>query len=148
MVNGHHSEWSYVSSGVPQGSILGPFLFVLYVNDLSSVVRSKIKMFADDGTLYTTVSTTENCNKLQSDLDLVSSWCAHWQMNLNPLKCELLCISNKLLPPKFDYVLNGFPLKWCTSVRYLGVHINSKLSWNDHCSIITAKATRVLNFLR
>ena len=69
-------------------------------------------------------------------------------MNLNPLKCELLCISNKLLPPKFDYVLNGFPLKWCTSVRYLGVHINSKLSWNDNCSIIAAKATRVLNFLR
>lgn len=105
-------------------------------------------MFADDVTLYTTVSTTEDCIQLQNDLDSVSSWCNRWQMRLNSQKCELLCISNKRVPPKFDYVISGSQLNWRTSIRYLGVHISSTLSWNDHCSAIAAKATRVLNFLR
>ena len=69
-------------------------------------------------------------------------------MNLQPQKCELLCISNKRLPLKFDCVLGDFQLCWRTSIRYLGVCINSTLSWNDHCSKIAAKATRVFNFLR
>ena len=68
-------------------------------------------------------------------------------MKLNPLKCELLCISNKRTPLKFDYKINDFQLPWCNSVKYLGIHINSTLSWNTHCSIITAKATRVLNII-
>ena len=60
-------------------------------------------------------------------------------MKLHPLKCELLCISNKCVPPKFDYVINGSQLDWHTSIRYLGVHITSTLSWNVHCSKIFAK---------
>ena len=67
-------------------------------------------------------------------------------MKLNPHKCELLCISNKRVPPKFDYVLSGSQMNCHTSVRYLGLHINSTLSWNDQCSTIAAKATRILNF--
>ena len=148
VINGHSSDWSHVSSGIPQGSILGPLLFILCVNDISSVVQSNVKMFADDVTLYTTVLTTEDCIQLQNDLDSVSRWYNRWQMKLNPHKCELLCISNKHVPPKFDYMLSGSQLNWHTSVRYLGLHINSTLSWNDHCSTIAAKATRILNFLR
>ena len=67
-------------------------------------------MFADDVTLCTTVSAPEDCGRLQCDLDSVSSWCNRWQMKLNPLKCELLCISNKRSPPKYDYMINGFHL--------------------------------------
>ncbi len=69
-------------------------------------------------------------------------------MKLHPLKCELLCISNKRVPPQFDYVINGSQLDWHTSIRYLGIHITSTLSWNVHCSNIAATATRVLNFVR
>ena len=105
-------------------------------------------MFADDVTLYTTVKTPEDCKQLQNDLNSVAGWCDRWQMKLHPLKCELLCISNKRVPPKFDYVINGSHLDWHTSIRYLGVHITFTLSWNVHCSNIAAKATRVLNFLR
>ena len=148
VVNGHFSDWSAVSSGVPQGSILGPLLFIIYVNDISSVVRSNIQMFADDLTLYRVVSSFEDCKQLQKDLDSVLNWCDRWQMNLQPQKCELLCISNKRLPLKFDYALGDFQLCWRTSIRYLGVCINSTLSWNDHCSKIAAKSTRVFNFLR
>ena len=87
VINGHSSDWSHVSSGVPQGSILEPLLFIVYVNNISSVVQSNVKMFADDVTLYTTVLTTEDCIQLQNDLDSVSKWCNHWQMKLNPHKC-------------------------------------------------------------
>ena len=83
VINGHSSDWSHVSSGVPQGSILGPLLFILYVNDISSVVQSNVKMFADDVTLYTTVLTTADCIQLQNDLDSVSRWCNRWQMKLS-----------------------------------------------------------------
>ena len=146
VVNGCYSDWSDVSSGVPQGSILGPLLFIMYINDISSVVQSSIKMFADDVTLYTTVKTPEDCKQLQNDLNSVAGWCDRWQMKLHPLKCVLLCISNKRVPPKFDYIINGSHLDWHTSIRYLGVHITSTLSWNVHCSNIAAKATRVLFF--
>ena len=78
---------------------------------------------------------------LDATQDAISRWCHLWQMKLHPLKCEVLCISNKRSPPKFDYKIKVL-LKWRSSVKYLGVHINSKLSWNDHCSANTAKATR------
>ena len=62
-------------------------------------------------------------------------------MKLHPLKCEVLCISNKRSLPKFDYKINDVLRKWHSSVKYLGIHINSKLSWNDQCSANTTKAT-------
>ena len=71
-------------------------------------------MFADDVALYnyTTVKTPEDRKQLQNDLNSVSGWCDCWQMKLHPPKCELLCISNKCVPPKFDYVINGSHLDW------------------------------------
>ena len=69
----------------------------------SFIVQSNINLFADDVTLYTTVTTTEDCKQLQSDLDSVSSWCNRWQMKLNLLKCELLCIYNKRLPDTWGF---------------------------------------------
>ena len=69
-------------------------------------------------------------------------------MNLNPLKCEILCITSKHSFTSFDYQLTGCFLRWSTSVKYLGVHLNSKLIWNDHCAHVAAKAKKFFNLLR
>ena len=148
VINGHHSDWQHAFSGVLLGSILGPLLFIIYINDISSFTNTKLKIFADDVTLFSSIKYSNDCLSLQADLDAISRWCRLWQMKINPSKCEVLCISTKRLLPKFDYNINGSPLKWHSLVRYLGVHINSKLSWNDHRSAIAAEATRVLNILR
>ena len=138
----------WCTTSCPQGSILGPLLFILYINDISSVVNTPIKIFADDVTLYSTVQLYKDCEALQGDLDSISLWCNRWQMNLNPLKCEVLCITNKHSFTSFDYQLTGCSLRWSTSVKYLGVHLNSKLIWNDHCAHVAAKATKLFNLLR
>ena len=75
VVNGYFSYWSYVSSGVLQGSILEPLLFIIHVNDVSSVVRSNIQMIADDVTLYNTILSLDDCIQLQKDLDSLLNWC-------------------------------------------------------------------------
>ena len=148
VINGCASDWSPVSSGVPQGSILGPLLFILYINDLPSVVGSTMKIFADDVALYCSVASQSEINAFQQDLDHITDWCNKWQMRLNPAKCELLCLSNKHAPAKPLYYINNHLLNWATSVRYLGVIVDPKLSWNQNISYVSEKATKVLNLLR
>ena len=86
VINGCASDWSNVLSRVPQGS--PPLLFILYINDLPSVVSSPIKIFADNVAIYCPVGSTADCKDLQKDLDLISYWCSAWQKRLNPSKCE------------------------------------------------------------
>ena len=148
VINGCASDWSPVLSGVPQGSILGPLLFILYINDLPSVVSSPMKIFADDVAIYCPVISSADCKILQKDLDSISSWCSKWQMRLNPSKCEFLCISNKRSPIQHSYYLNNHLLQCVSSVKYLGVIVDPKLSWNKHVSHVSSKATRTLNLLR
>ena len=112
VINGCASHWSSVLSGVPQGSILGPLLFVLYMNDLPCSLNSCVKMFADDVALYHSVQQEDDCLTLQHDLDTIASWCISWQMKLNPSKCEALCISNKRSPPLFHYTYGDHVIKW------------------------------------
>ena len=87
-------------------------------------------------------------NAFQQDLDHITDWCNKWQMRLNPAKCKLLCLSNKHAPAKPLYYINNHLLHWATSVRYLGVIVDPKLSWNHNVSYVSKKATKVLNLLR
>ena len=90
-VRGSYSSWCNVSSGVPQGSVLGPVLFIIYVNDLPEVVQSKLWMFADDTKIYRTISSNEDSILLQSDLlHSIMRWCSMWLMNLNYVKCKCM----------------------------------------------------------
>ena len=149
VINGVSSDWADVISGVPQGSVLGPLLFVLYINDLESVVqRSIVKLFADDVLLYASVHSPAVCSALQDDLAAILHWTNRWQLRLNPSKCEALAITNKRNQLTYTYHIDQQPIPWQDSVKYLGLHVHPKLSWSYHCKSIVSRATRSLNCLR
>ena len=85
---------------------------------------------------------------LQAELSQLFKWCCKWQLNLNPSKCETICISYKCSPPPANYQLNNHALSTKSVVWYLGIFINYHLKWSDHVKHITTKATRSLNVLR
>ena len=96
VVRGIHSSWSCVTSGVPQGTILGPLLFLIYVNDISSNISSTLRMFADDTKVYRELSNmARGSEALQFDVDQLQSWASKWQLRFNPDKCEGLRITHK-----------------------------------------------------
>ena len=92
---GATSTSSPVTSGVPQGSVLGPLLFLTYINDLPNGLTSTVKLFADDTLLYGVVVEDSDCDNLQDDLNKLEIWQNEWQMQFNPSKCNIICISNK-----------------------------------------------------
>src|SRR5678816_1717423 len=104
-LNGNKSSWEIVKSGVPQGSVLGPLLFLIYINDLDQGLKCKVSKFADDTKVATTVRNGEGCIKIQNDLDKLLGWAEKWQMNFNSKKCKVLHLgySNK----SFNYDMNG-----------------------------------------
>ena len=140
VINGSYSDWLPVRSGVSQGSILGPLLFLLYIDDLHSVVsNSTLKLFADNIVLHRKVKCSADCSLLQQDLDNISSWTTKWQLHLNASKGRVFLISNKRKPLTYMYVINGTTISGISTVKYLGVHIQSNLSWSHHCRTVSAK---------
>lgn len=91
--NGYDSSMCSVVSGVPQGSVLGPLLFLIYINDLPSQVTSNIHLFADYCVIFTEITSDDDCNCLQSDLNIISNWCSLWLMELNINKCKVVHVS-------------------------------------------------------
>ena len=142
------SEWSPVTSGVPQGSILGPLLFLIYVNDIGHGLKSQARLFADDCTIFREVSSKSDIDALQCDLVKIYQWTQKWQLHLNLSKCKAICISNKRSPPSAQYLINNVPLQWVDTFKYLGITINQKLKWDDHSTNAVLKASRMLNLLR
>ena len=89
-VNGEESEWAEVLSGIPQGSILGPILFSLFINDLPDGIRSLISLFADDTKIHQPLVSDDSSNQLQDDLELLEDWTSRMQMQFNPKKCKVM----------------------------------------------------------
>ena len=120
----------------------------MYLSDLDKVITCSFKLYADDVALYHPIVSHHDCSFLQDNLNSFLDWCSHWQMSLQPHKCETLCISNKQSLVQFTYYCSDYPLKWSNSVRYLGIVINNRLTWSDQCRSVCSKATGVLNLLR
>ena len=148
VVEGENSSYVPVESGVPQGSVLGPVLFLLYINDIPEGFNSTCRLFADDTISYLTVKSNADAKQLQDDLQALASWEQRWSMEFHPDKCKVLSISRSKSPIKFEYILHGHKLEHVASAKYLGVTFNNKLTWDEHISTITSKANRTLGFLR
>ena len=119
----------------------------MYINDLPSRVRSKVKLYADDILLYSYIKSETDCHALQEDRDALAQWEHIWQMEFDPSKCELMRITNKKNPIVFNYCIEAIPIVQVAHTKYLGATISSNLSWNEHVQRITSKAEQVNNFL-
>ena len=149
VVNGTCSTWSEVGSGVPQGSILGPILFLLFINDMPNAVSSaRIAMFAEDSKCYKIIGQEYDIINLQQDLDALFAWSLRNEMYFQPIKCKNVRISRKSVSPPRTYSLNRIDLEVVKSEKDLGVMIVNDTSWKEHIVTIVAKANRMLGFLK
>lgn len=146
--NGARSHSVQVTSGVPQGSVLGPLLFTAFVHDLPGCVSSTISQYADDTIIYRPIFNISDTHKLQSDLDNINIWCSVNAMNLNTSKCNVLSIVRARDPIPNTYNLSGTTLPSCSSLKLLGVTITSNLKWNLQTEEVRSKATKVLGFIQ
>jgi hypothetical protein len=145
-----YSDWAPVTSGVPQGSVLGPLLFNIFVDDLDDVLHPdvKIKKFADDTKLYITYSAqaaVPAASKLQTSLDALLTWCNRWLMQLNFAKCNVMYLGNH--NPHAAYSLNGHTLAGASTVRDLGIAVSDSGRLSQHCLNVAAHARRLTGLM-
>ena len=146
IVNGSASSWEDITSGIPQGSVLGPILFLIYINDLPGAVAGLIKLFADDAKVYSTVESNQKELALQNQVTRSETRAALWQMFFNILKCHNLHIGNLETDFKYEMTTNEGRLatEQVKSERDLGVIVDSRLKFREHINNKVKLANRNL----
>ena len=145
VLNGKFSDWRNVSSGVPQGSVLGPILFLIYINDLDEDVKCKISKFADDTKIANRVISLSQQQELQNDLNTLGEWAVNSQMFFNVDKCKVLHIGNRNV--QANYTMNGKQLAKVEQEKDLGVVISSDLKPSKQCSEVVKTANKLIGFI-
>lgn len=145
VVEGQSSKEAKVESGVPQGTVLGPLLFLCHINDLPEAVNSTVRLFADDCLLYRTIHSFLYHITLQEDLKKLERWASDWGMRFNAKKCYTMQTKKT---SSFYYQLDGHFLEQVSESPYLGVQISADLKWAAHTNHVTKKASSILGFLR
>ncbi|CAM5165838.1 unnamed protein product [Natator depressus] len=145
-INGQFSEWREVNSGVPQGSVLGPVLFNIFINDLEKGVNSEVAKFADDTKLLKIVKTQADCEELQKDLSKLGDWATKWQMKFNVDKCKVMHIGKN--NPNYTYKMMGSKLAVTTQERDLGVIVDSSLKTSTQSAAAVKKANGMLEIIK
>ena len=157
VVGGTTSTELDVISGVPQGSILGPLLFVLFINDMHEQVspNTNIALYADDTKIWRAIKSEEDCLQLQQDINSLIEWARINCMKFHPKKCKILTLSHKYKTPfshlpfaTFQYTMSDVVLDYTDTQKDLGILINNKFKWNDHCASILAQAINKFNLMR
>ena len=146
VVNGQSSDWAPVTSGVPQGSVLGPLLFIIYINDIDDGIAAKISKFADDTKLGANVREPGSLESLQEDLRKIGEWSDKWQMPFNNTKCKVMHIGFR--NPRSDYSLQGTVLESTETEKDLGVVISSDLKFSKQCIEAEKKAQKILGYIK
>ena len=145
-VEGANSSWKKVLSGIPQGSVIGPILFVIFINDMpAQVIHNFCKLFADDCKLFGPV-TSSGENLVQSDLANLEHWSKIWQLPFNAKKCKVMHFGHN--NPLKEYILNGQVLERTGAEKDLGVMVDDKLKFHIHTAFAVKKANRMLGIIR
>ena len=146
VVDGEVSSWKSVLSGVPQGSVLGPILFWVYINDLEEGVTGKILKFADDTKLFRKVKEIGDKQNLQDDIDKLVKWSEKWQMLFNFGKCK--CLHTGPGNTGMNYEMGGTILSKTVKEKDLGVTMNANMKVSEQCRIEASKGNQVLGMIR
>ena len=140
MVEGVSSKPAQVLSGVPQGTCLGPILFLCYINDITSNIKSQLRLFADDALLYRPIKSPDGHLILQQDLLTLEKWARDWDMKFNPSKCYILSAKRAGEKSIHFYSLCNQVLSSVSTNPYLGVLLSEDMSFSKHISNICAKS--------
>ena len=142
-INSSRSPFLPILSGVPQGSILGPILFLIYIDDLSSVVSSSsVLLFTGDTKCFKTIHDQSDAQYLQSDLNALGSWSNKWSVAFNESKCAVVHFHTKSDSVNYQYYLNNQAISKATMYRDLGVFVSNTLSWTHHYEVISSRALK------
>ena len=153
VLNGKCSNWGDISAGVPQGSILGPLFFLVYINDLTADLKCNVKLFADDTSLFTVVrEANEAASDMNHDLQLISQWAHDWRMSFNPdpqKQAVELLFSRKRNEIDHPVILfNNIPVKKVNEHKHLGIILDSKLSFSAHIKCAISKTRKGIGLLK
>ena len=149
VLHGVCSDWLPVTSGVPQGSILGPLLFLIYCNDVQNYIQAKstLTLFADDSKLYRSLDLPNASTSLQHNLDSLQIWSVDMKIDLTRQNA-VMHFSKKKLKTETSYILTGQQLEQVTHISDLGITVSSDLSWFKHIENIAAKANKTLGLIK
>ena len=147
-VQGEFSEWSDVKSGIPQGTVLGPLLFVLFINDLPDIVSegTEVYLFADDTKLYRRINDEEDCRILQEDLKKLLDWSDKWLLKFHPDKCKIIEIGQNKM--NYNYKLGETSLKHMDFEKDIGVTVDKDLKFEIHMQEKINKANTIMGIIR
>ena len=150
VIPGATSDWNSIKAAVPQGSILGPLLFLIFINDIVTDVGCNIRLFADDTSLYIIVEHPDVAARcINFDLDIIFDWACKWLVKFSPPKTDSMLLSRKINkpyhPPLF---MSNVQIKEVTSHKHLGIHLSSDCTWHTHIGYIKEKAWQRLNVMR
>ena len=153
VLNGQYSSWANITAGVPQGSILGPLFFLVYINDLCEGLKSNPRLFADDVSLFSAVSDINvTANQMNSDLTLINEWAFKWKMQFNPdpsKQAQEVLFSRKIknvCHPNLNF--NNNVVNQVSSQKHLGLILDQKLDFNEHLKVVSSKVSRGIGLLR
>ena len=150
VIGGSSSEWIYIKAGVPQGSILGPLLFLIYIDDIIDNIDSEILLFADDTSLLKVITDSQQCfTDINRDLETLRQWSENWLVQFNPTKTKYMIFSKKTIRPVYPTLhIGNTQVEEVSKHKQLGITFSNTMTWEHHVSDICKRAGSRVDAIR